>query len=60
MKQINVVKLIYLLIIKLFRHGNLPVFYNICGFDGTHKIPMQAEGVEVRIADWGEKKLTIW
>jgi len=55
MKQINIIKLIILLLKNFIKHGNLPVYYHICGHSESHNNPMEAETVEIRTSCDGEK-----
>jgi len=57
MKQLKIIKLIYLLIKMLFIHGNLPVFYHCIG--GAKDVPIEIEEVEVRNTLLG-KKITMY
>jgi len=59
-KQLHILGLIWVLLLKFLRHGNLPVFYHICGHDNSWNNPMEAEIVEIRIGSGGEKRLTLW
>jgi len=58
MRQIKAIELIWLLIKVLFRHGNAPVYYHICGSIDSIDCPMEVEGIEIRKAY--EDKVTIY
>jgi len=57
--QIRLLTLIFILIGKLFRYGNKPVFYHICGNPDCYDNPIEAEGVEVRDSFCGPR-ITIY
>jgi len=59
--QLRLFTLIWKLVLVYLRHGNLPVFYHICGSIGAEckDTPMEVEGVEIRETGLGPK-VTIW
>lgn len=61
MKQIRALSLIWALIMVLIRHGNIEIYYHLCGSyaKDSWDCPMEAEGIAVRMTNTG-KKLTIW
>jgi hypothetical protein len=57
--QVRVLGLIWGLIRILFRHGNQEIYYHICGYHDAWDVPMEAEGIGVRMTNTG-KKVTLW
>ncbi len=59
MRQIKAIELIWLSIKILFRYGNAPIFYHICGHIESMDCPMEVEGIEIRMW-YSEEKVTIY
>jgi len=53
--QLTITQLIFKLLLKLFTHGNMPVYYHVAGHNDC---PLEVEGVEIRTTY--EDKLTIY
>ena len=58
MRQIKAIELIWLLIKVLFKCGNAPIYYHICGTPASNDCPLEVGGIEIRKSY--EDKVTIY